>query len=71
MQLGKLGEVHQTVLEYVRITLKGPEGVRLELLERYTTMSKLNRLEVILGLLISEAKRKLIFKVTLPAGEIG
>ena len=69
--LGELGEVRQTVLEDVRVVIQGAEGVSIELLERYGTMSKPNGLEVILGSLISEAKRKLVFVVTLPSGEVG
>ena len=66
-----VGEVRQTVLEDVRVVIQGAEGVSIELLERYGTMSKPNGLEVIPGSLISEAKRKLVFVVTLPSGEIG
>ena len=66
-----VGEVRQTVLEDVRVVIQGAEGVSIELLERYGTMSKPNGLEVILGSLISEAKRKLVFVVTLPFGEVG
>ena len=66
-----VGEVRQTVLEDVRVVIQGAEGVSIELLERYGTMSKPNGLEVILGSLISEAKRKLVFVVTLPSGEVG
>ena len=69
--LGELGEVRQTVLEDVRVVIQGAEGVSIELLERYGTMSKPNGLEVIPGSLISEAKRKLVFVVTLPFGEVG
>jgi Ca-activated chloride channel family protein len=69
--MGELGEVRQTVLEDVRVVIQGAEGVRVDLLERYGTMSKHNGLEVILGSLISEAKRMLVFVVTLPSGEIG
>ena len=66
-----VGEVRQTVLEDVRVVIQGAEGVSIELLERYGTMSKPNGLEVIPGSLISEAKRKLVFVVTLPFGEVG
>ena len=64
--MGELGEVRQTVLEDVRVSLSGPEGVRVELLERYGTMPKSTGLEVVLGSLISQAKRSLVFFVTLP-----
>ena len=69
--MGELGEVRQTVLEDVRVSLSGPEGVRVELLERYGTMPKSTGLEVVLGSLISQAKRSLVFVVTLPEGEVG
>ena len=69
--MGELGEVRQTVLEDVRVSLCGPEGVRVELLERYGTMPKSTGLEVVLGSLISQAKRSLVFVVTLPEGEVG
>ncbi len=69
--MGELGEVRQTVLEDVRVSLSGPEGVRVELLGRYGTMPKSTGLEVVLGSLISQAKRSLVFVVTLPEGEVG
>ena len=69
--LGVLGEARRTVLEDVRVVIQGAEGVSIELLERYGTMSKPNGLEVILGSLISEAKRKLVFVVTLSSREEG
>ena len=69
--MGELVEVRQTVLEDVRVSLSGPEGVRVELLERYGTMPKSTGLEVVLGSLISQAKRSLVFVVTLPEGEVG
>ena len=69
--MGELGEVRQTVLEDVRVSLSGPEGVRVELLERYGTMPKSTGLEVVLGSLISQAKRSLVFVVTLTEGEVG
>ena len=69
--LGELGEARRTVLENVRVVIQGAEGVSIELLERYGTMSKPNGLEVILGPLISEAKRKLVFVVPLPSREEG
>ena len=68
--LGALGKVRQTVLD-VKVVIQGTEGVSIKLLERYGTMSKPNGLEVILGSLISEAKRKLVFVVTLPSREEG
>ena len=69
--LGELGEVRQTVLEDVRVLLNGSDGIKVELLEQYGTMTRLNGLEVVLGSLISEAQRKLVFVITLPAGEVG
>ncbi len=69
--MGELGEVRKTVLEDVRVYLQGSERIHIELLERYGTMSKSNGLEVVLGSLISEAKRSLVFVVTLPEGRVG
>ena len=43
----------------------------INLPKRYGIMSRPYGLEEVLGSLISEAKRKLLFVVTLPSGELG
>jgi Ca-activated chloride channel family protein len=69
--LGELGEVRKTVLEDVRLGLTAPEGVQVELLGRSATLSTGKGLDAIVGSLISEAQRKLVFVLKLSSGDIG